>query len=145
MNDTIKEYRKIIYLTFPPETSGRPMVANLVRLYDLTFNILKAHITPRKEGFMTLEIFGSEVNFKEAMLYLKDHGIKTANAAQRISRDEDNCVHCGTCIAICPSDAISLDQETRRVIFDKERCSACGLCTRVCTVKAMCVEVENGS
>jgi ferredoxin len=145
MTDVDKSYRKIIYLTFPQEVSGRPMVCNLTRLFDLTFNILKAQIPPRREGNMTLELSGTEENYKKGVSYLKDHGIKVASAAQRISRDEESCTHCGTCTAICPNDSLYLDRTTMRVVFDKERCAACGLCTRVCPVRAMHVEVENGN
>ena len=36
-----KVYRKIIYLSFPPGRSSQPLVCNLARNFDLTFNILK--------------------------------------------------------------------------------------------------------
>ncbi len=144
MTDLIKAYRKIVILTFPPDVVEKPMVCNLARLYDITFNILRAQISPRREGFMTLELIGSEENCKQSLSYLKEHGIKLSEAAQRISRDEDSCVQCGMCTALCPTSALSLDLGDRRVLFDMERCTACGLCVRVCPVKAMHMEVENG-
>ncbi|TVM18395.1 (Fe-S)-binding protein [Oceanidesulfovibrio indonesiensis] len=137
-----KAYRKIIMITFPSEVSGSPMVCNLTRLYDLSVNILRASITPRRDGFMTVELFGDEEKFHEAISYLKGLGIKISTPDQSISRDEDSCMQCGMCIAICPSEALRLDINTRRVIFDMERCAACGMCTRVCPVKAMHIVVE---
>ncbi len=144
MTDIIKAYRKIIILTFPPDVVEKPMVCNLTRLFDITFNILQAQITPRKEGFMTLEIIGSEDNCQKSLSYLKEHGIKLSEAAHKISRDEDLCVHCGVCTAICPSEALRLNSRDRTVIYDQERCTACGLCVRICPVRAMQMEVENG-
>jgi ferredoxin len=144
MNEIIKSYRKIIILTFPSESSNRPLVCDLARRFDLTFNILKAQITPRKEGQMTLELSGSEENYAKGIAYLKEQGLKITPAAQKISRDLDSCIQCGMCTAICPSDALYLNMATREVVFDTERCAACGLCTRVCPVAAMRVEVENG-
>lgn len=141
---TPKPYRKNVHLTFPPEISGNPLVCNLTRLFDLTFNILKAQITPRKEGYLTLELVGNEENCNKAMEYLREHDVVVMPAAQRITRDEEGCMHCGMCTAICPSNSLRVDHETRKVIFEIDRCTACGLCTRVCPVAAMHVEVENG-
>ncbi|GFM38356.1 NIL domain-containing protein [Desulfovibrio psychrotolerans] len=141
---TSKHFRKNIHLTFPPDVSGNPVVCNLTRLYDLSFNILKAQITPRKEGYMTLELIGSEENYRKGVEYLADNGIRVAPVAQRISRDEESCMHCGMCTAICPNSSLCMDREMRVVLFDKERCTACGMCVRICPVNAMSVETENG-
>lgn len=141
---TEKAYRKNIHLTFPPDLAGNPLVCNLTRLFDLSFNIMKAQITPRKEGYMTIELIGTEDNYKKGVSYLKENHIKVSSVAQRISRDEESCMHCGMCTAICPNNSLHNDREARIVIFDKERCTACGMCVRICPVNAMNVEVENG-
>ena len=143
MNDTPKAYRKIVILTFPPDLSNRPILYHLARNYDLTFNILKAQITPRKEGFMTVEISGALENYKAGMEFIKQQGLKVSPAAQKVFRDEESCVQCGTCTAICPSDALHMDIPTRTVIFDRELCTACGLCLPVCPVRAMNAELED--
>lgn len=145
MTELQKSFRKIVILTFPSDRSNRPIICNLARMFDLTFNILKAQITPRKEGFMNLELSGSEENYRKAVDYLKEQGIKVSAAAQKVSRDEDSCVQCGTCTAICPSEALWLQPSSRAILFDKDRCTACGRCIRVCPVRAMHAEVDNGS
>ncbi|KHK04312.1 NIL domain-containing protein [Desulfovibrio sp. TomC] len=139
-----KQYRKVVYLTFPPEASGKPLVCDLARLHGLGFSILRAQITPRQEGQMTIEITGSRDAYQHGVDYLKEQGIGVAPVAQRISRDEDSCIHCGMCTALCPTKALSLNIETRLVEFDSETCSACGMCTKVCPVKAMEMLLENG-
>jgi len=140
-----KIQRKVVYLTFPPEASGNPLVCDLAGVYKLRFSILKAQITPRQEGQMTIEISGQSAAFEEGLEYLKEHGVVVVPAAQRISRDEASCIHCGVCTALCPTKALALDRQTRLVTFDAEACSACGMCTKVCPVKAMDILVENGS
>lgn len=140
-----KMQRKVVYLTFPPETSGNPLVCDLAGVYKLRFSILKAQITPRQEGQMTIEISGQNAAFEEGLQYLKEHGVGVVPAAQRVSRDEAACIHCGVCTALCPTKALALDRETRLVTFDAETCSACGMCTKICPVKAMDILVENGS
>lgn len=140
-----KKFRKVVYLTFPPESSNKPVVCDLARVYGLGFSILKAQITPRHEGQMTMEITGDVAAYDAGMAYLKEHGIGVAPAAQRITRDEDSCIHCGMCTALCPTKALSLHIETRLVEFDDEACSACGMCTKLCPVAAMEILLENGA
>lgn len=144
MSDIVKGFRKIVYFTFPPEESGRPVVSNLVKLYDLSINILKADISPRQEGSMTLEISGLEENFHKGVAYLKEAGVRITPVAHKIFRDEESCVHCGVCTAMCPTKALTINLADRLVEFDVEKCSACGMCARVCPVKAMCLDPEDG-
>ncbi|WP_029894951.1 NIL domain-containing protein [Desulfohalovibrio reitneri] len=145
MHHLMKGFKKIVTLNFPTSASGRPWICDLARRFDLEFNILQAHITPRHEGVMTLEIMGLEENYKQGVAYLREQGIDVSPAAQRVFRDEDACVHCGMCTALCSTGAMWVDPESRMVVFDKERCSACGLCVRICPVRAMDVDVEEGA
>lgn len=135
-------FRKIIYLSFPPEASGRPVVCNLAMLFNLSFNILKADISPRHEGTLTLEITGREENYRKGLSYLKENGVKITPASQKVTRDEDACMHCGLCTSLCRTKALSVDLASRKVVFDVEKCSACGMCTRVCPVRAMVVDMN---
>ncbi len=45
-----------------------------------------------------------------------------------------SCDECGTCIAVCPVDAIVLD---KLVSIDVLKCIACGRCIDVCPVGAL--------
>jgi len=135
-------YRKNVHLTFPPEMSNTPVVYLLAQDYGLSFNILKAQIDPGREGRMMLEIAGLKDNCDRALDFLAESGVHVASAAQRISRDEEGCMHCGMCTALCSSGALSVARENRLLLFDPERCSICGLCAKVCPVKAMHVEME---
>ena len=135
-------YRKNVHLTFPPEIANNPVVCLLAQNYGVNFNILKAQINPGREGRMMLEITGARDICERALGFLAESGVVVASAAQRISRDEEGCMHCGMCTAMCPSRALRLDRENRLLRFDPERCTICGLCARVCPVKAMHVEIE---
>ena len=59
-------FSKTLSLRFPRKVANEPIVVNLVRDYDLTFNILKATIYPREEGFMVLELMGKKEDFNKA-------------------------------------------------------------------------------
>lgn len=138
--NTPVEVRKVIILTFPPEITDEPLVCDLVRRFDLDFSILQAQIAPNKEGRLTLEVSGDEESYAKGMEYLTNTGVGVKLVSRSVSRNDDSCMHCGACTALCPTHALSVEVDTRRVLFDSELCTACGQCTRICPVHAMQVD-----
>ena len=130
-------YSKILTLRFPKKIVNEPIAVNLVKKFDLSFNILKAIIYPRKEGFMVLELSGHRKNFQRGVRYLKSLGIKVESIGQDIKRDEERCFQCGACTAVCPTGALYVKRPEMSVIFDSDRCSACELCVSACPARAM--------
>ncbi len=129
---------KKIVLKFPKESSNKPIVHNVSKKYDLTFNIMYARIFPRKEGFLVLEISGNDNNFQKGMEYIRSNGVDVQFIEENIFRDETLCYHCGFCIAACPTNAFVIDNRaTMKVELHKERCIACGLCVKACPTKAV--------
>jgi ferredoxin len=139
-------YSKILILRFSKSEAQKPLVCNLTRQFDLTFNILHAKILPRKEGVMVLELSGTKKNFKEGVRYLRDQGVHVKNASQEVNRDTERCTHCGACTAVCPTGALSIERPAMTVIFDQTRCSVCELCVTACPTRAMEVRpIHNGA
>jgi ferredoxin len=135
-------YSKTLSLRFPRKIVDEPIVVNLVRDFDLTFNILKATIYPRKEGFMVLELSGHKKNYQDGIRYLKSLGIKVEHIGHDIRRDDEKCFQCGACTAVCPTSALYVKRPEMNVIFDMEKCSACELCVAACPAKAMEVRFD---
>ncbi|MBN2060742.1 MAG: 4Fe-4S dicluster domain-containing protein [Deltaproteobacteria bacterium] len=135
-------YSKTISLRFPKKIVTDPIVVNLVKKFDLTFNILKATVYPRKEGFMVLELSGHRTNYKQGVRYLKNLGIKVESIGQDIRRDDEICFQCGACTAVCPTGALYIKRPEMEVIFDREKCSACELCVAACPARAMIVKFD---
>jgi ferredoxin len=129
--------RHKIVLHFPHEQVDKPVVSKLVRDYNLDFNILKASITPREEGLLVLEVSGEEKDYRRGMAYLESCGLTIQPLSQDIRRNEDKCTHCGACISVCPTEALSVDRETMTVRFNDDECVACELCIKVCPPRAM--------
>ncbi|MFH1243539.1 MAG: NIL domain-containing protein [Pseudomonadota bacterium] len=137
-------YSKMLSLRFPKKVVNEPITVNLVRKFDLTFNILKATIYPRKEGLMVLELSGHRKNFQEGVRYLQSLGIKVESIGQDIKRDEEACFQCGACTAVCPTGALHIKRPDMEVIFDGDSCSACELCVSACPARAMKVKFNRG-
>jgi L-aspartate semialdehyde sulfurtransferase ferredoxin len=130
-------YSKMLSLRFPKKIVNEPIAVNLVKKFDLSFNILKATIYPRKEGLMVLELSGHKKNFQRGVRYLKSIGIKVESIGQDIKRDEEICFQCGACTAVCPTGALYIKRPEMEVIFDTDKCSACELCVSACPARAM--------
>ncbi len=135
-------YAKVLVLRFPPDIVDKPIITNLVRSYNLTFNILKAQIFPRKEGLMILELRGNKNDYDRGLEYLKRIGVKVEPIGQSISRNEDVCLQCGACTAVCPTGALHIIRPDMEVVFDSERCSGCEWCVKVCPAHAMRVTFD---
>lgn len=132
--------RKII-VHYTADIVDKPIVHKLVKDFDLSFNILKARILPRREGLLVLELVGSKKNFDRGILYLKQAGVKVEPLSDRVTQNEAKCVHCGACVAFCSTGALSLDKKTMKVLFDPEKCNGCELCMTACPPRAMEIDL----
>lgn len=128
---------KRIVLHFPHRLVDQPIVYKLVKEYDLSFNILKASVTPQEEGLMVLELSGQDENFKKGVAYLQESGVKIQPLSEDIVRNSSKCTDCGVCVPICPAGALVVDASTRKVIFHEDKCIACELCIKICPAHAM--------
>lgn len=131
-------YAKIVILNFPPEVAEKALVCQLVKKFDLLFNILSAKISNRKEGVMVMEISGaSRAGFNKGIDFLKKQGVQVSSPEHQIYKDEEICTHCGACTAVCPTQALFIERPEMRVVFDKAKCSVCELCILTCPSRAM--------
>jgi len=47
------------------------------------------------------------------------------------------CDRCGTCIAVCPQNALML---TNELSVNNETCTRCGVCVSLCPIAALTIE-----
>jgi len=64
-------------------------------------------------------------------------GKQTMHSDVRPKVSVDLCTACESCIAWCPTHAISLSEETNKAEIDLETCIGCGECTVTCPVQAI--------
>lgn len=128
---------KRIVLKFPRRLVEQPIVCNLVKKYNLEFNILKAQVTLREEGLLVLELKGQDDDYHKGINYLTRRGVIVQPLSQDVIRNDARCTHCGACVTICPTGALVLDPITREVHFYNHKCIACELCVPACPPRAM--------
>ena len=131
------ETSKNVLLVFRQEVMYQPVIYRLAREFDLVFNILEAKILPRREGRLILELQGAPEDVTRGIDYLVGSGVEVTSIADNISRDEDRCVHCGACTAVCRTGALVLDPQTLEVLFVPAKCAACGQCETACPMHAL--------
>ena len=49
--------------------------------------------------------------------------------------DEEKCTGCGSCVEVCPVDALKLENDKAKV--DGDTCIDCGTCVDECSVEAI--------
>jgi ferredoxin len=128
---------KNVLLIFKANVMYKPVIYRLAKDFDLVFNILEAKILPRKEGRLLLELRGEEALVEQGIKFLQEHQVGVEFLKDRISRDDDLCVHCGACTGLCPTEALQLVRPEMKVVFDVDKCVACGVCGLVCPFGAM--------
>lgn len=126
---------KRIVLHFSAETSDKPMIYRLVKDFDLEVNIVKANVNPQKEGTMVLEVTGAQK--AQGLDYLRRLGVTIEDLDREILRNEQKCVMCGACTAICPTGALAMERPSMEVHFNGDDCIVCELCVKVCPMRAM--------
>ena len=58
---------------------------------------------------------------------------------KRLASVQIDCVACGTCMKVCPRQAISIYKGIRAMV-DPNRCVGCGLCKKECPANAIVIE-----
>ncbi len=135
-------HAEMLILRFPKKIVDQPIIYRLVKDYDLEFNLLKANITPQREGIIVMELKGHPKNFRQGVKYLKDTGVQVKRMAGEVRRNEERCYQCGTCTALCPTGALWIKRPEMEVCFEAEKCSACELCVSICPARAMEVRLN---
>ena len=104
--------------------------------------ILSAHIN-NKVGDILVEV--PDEMEKKVIQAFRQRGV-TITVPRLIDVNIDRCFSCGTCIALCPVEAINFDKENT-VQFNKEKClgSSCSICVDACPARAIKTVKPNGN
>jgi ferredoxin len=127
--------KKRMILSFPVNKIDEPLTYRLIKDYDVIINILNADITPGRQGKLLIEMQAPREKIDKAVSYIEHLNIDCSPVQKSICLNQENCVHCGSCSAVCFSDALSMDKITRELIFRPEKCIACELCIQACPLQ----------
>jgi ABC-type methionine transport system ATPase subunit len=64
-----------LWLTFDGESSRKPLICEMSRNFDITFNIRNASVTA-SVGIIALELQGDREVIKKAVAWLEAHGVQ---------------------------------------------------------------------
>ena len=130
MSETVT---KKLMLFFPKCECEKPIIYHLVKDHNLIVNVFRAKVTPEEEGYLVLDVTGTEEDIQQGMAFVKTFNVDINYTGKGVTRDEDGCTHCGHCITHCPTGALHIsDRATREVVFNEEKCIECLACIRVC-------------
>ena len=121
----------VINVTLPlssvKEVSDYSRIINEVLKHDISFNILKFSLG---ETGATLLLDVPEDKIKTITESLKENNIRV-NKKGRVRVDFDNCIDCGACVSLCPTEALHMNAE-ERLEFVEDKCISCLLCIDGC-------------
>ena len=128
---------KKLMLFFPRCECEKPIIYHLVKDHNLIVNVYRAKVTPEEEGYLVLDVTGTEDDIAKGMDFVKTFNVSINYTGKGIIVDENLCTHCGHCVPFCPTDALDiLDRATRRVVYTESKCIECMACIRVCPYNA---------
>jgi ferredoxin len=123
-----------ILLRLNGELVSQPIVSQVILEHRVQLAILAAHINS-KGGEIVLEV--PDESIEKIVKAFRKKGA-TVVVAKLIEVDNEKCFSCGSCVALCPVEAISVNSDSE-IKFDKEKCvgSACSICVDACPVRAI--------
>jgi ferredoxin len=130
MSETIT---KKLMLFFPRCECEKPIIYHLVKDHNLMVNVYRAKVTPEEEGYLVLDVTGTEEDIQQGMEFVKTLDVTINYTGKGVTWDEDRCTHCGICIPHCPTKALHINNRATREIACREAdCIECLACIRIC-------------
>jgi NAD-dependent dihydropyrimidine dehydrogenase PreA subunit len=123
-----------ILIRFDEEQIKEPIASQIIIEYKVPMGILSAHINS-KGGEILAEV--PDDILEKVVNAFRQRGV-SITVPKLIEVDSDRCFSCGSCIALCPVEAINLANDST-VQFDKEKCvgSTCSICVDACPARAI--------
>jgi len=123
-----------ILLRFAEDLVEQPITSQIILELKVPINIITAHVNS-KGGEILAEIPDDVLD--KTVKAFRDKGVDVS-IPKLVEVDADECFSCGTCVSLCPVEAISMDKDCA-VVFDRENCvgSTCSLCVDACPARAI--------
>jgi ferredoxin len=123
-----------ILVKFSEKIVEEPITSKIILELKVPINIITAHINS-KGGEILADV--PEDALKKVVKAFRKKGA-TVSLPKLIEVDEEKCVSCGSCVTLCPVEAIT-QAEDCSIVFNKEKCvgSTCSACVDACPTRAI--------
>ncbi|MDJ0581189.1 NIL domain-containing protein [Crocosphaera sp.] len=129
--------KKRVTLTFPKRTVQMPLTYRLAKDFNIASNIIRAQVAPNQVGKLVLELLGDIDAIEAAIDWMQSQEIGVSLASREITINEEQCVDCGLCTGVCPTEALILEPDTFKLSFRRSLCIVCEQCIPACPVQAI--------
>ncbi len=129
-----------ILLRFSEQIVDEPIVSQIILDLKVPINIITAHVNSK--GGEVLADVPAEALDKVVAAFRKKGA--SVSLPKLIEVDTEKCISCGSCVALCPVEAITLADDLS-VVFNKEKCvgSTCSACVDACPARAITSVKQN--
>ncbi len=129
-----------VLLKFSEKQVEKPITAQVILEHGVPIAIISAHIDSRG-GEILAEI--PPAHSEKVINAFRQKDVKVT-IPDLIEVDREECVDCGSCLSLCPVNAIVFTEDSS-VVFNKEKCigSTCGICVNACPMKAIKLVEQN--
>ena len=123
-----------ILLRFSEALVEKPITSQIILELKVPINIITAHVNS-KGGEILAEIPDDALD--KTVKAFRARGVEVS-IPKLVEVDMEACFSCGTCVSLCPVEAISIDKDGS-VVFDREKCvgSTCSACVDACPARAI--------
>lgn len=112
-----------------------PIISSIIKETGLLLNILYAQFSS-KGGEILLAVEANDEEVKKVIGLFSQKGVDVSEIKRAIQLDHDICFDCGACISLCPTGALSYEED-KSVELDETKCIYCELCVPSCPVRAL--------
>jgi ferredoxin len=131
-----------ILIRFNEEQVSEPIASQIIIEHKVPIAILTAHINS-KGGEILAEVPDDQL--QRIVEAFRKRGVAVM-VPKLIEVDIEKCFSCGSCVALCPVEAIIFTPDAT-VQFDKTKCvgSTCSICVDACPARAIKSVKQNGA
>jgi ferredoxin len=121
-----------LMLHVAPGIVRKPIVSSVILETKALINIERAKVDA-VSGEIVIDVEPDKCS--EVKAAFEEKGVRVVLLENPIIKDEDECIHCGACISICPTGTFHF--EGSLVVADAGKCVQCGTCVTACPQRAL--------